>query len=69
MWIGFGNANRGDDAAGLLAAQRLLERAPAHVTVKGVAGDGARLLEAWLGFDRAVVIDAVRQVVGQVQSE
>ena len=43
-----------------MVAERLLPRAPAHVTVKEVAGDGTQLMEAWFGFDRAVVIDAVQ---------
>ena len=50
--IGLGNAARGDDAAGLIAARRLggLEH----------EGDPLALLDIWDGADGAVVIDAVR---------
>jgi hydrogenase maturation protease len=50
--IGLGNAARGDDAAGLVAARRL----------GGVEheGDLLALLDVWEGADSAVVIDAVR---------
>jgi hydrogenase maturation protease len=49
--IGIGNAARGDDAAGLIAARRIggLEH----------EGDPAALLDLWAGADLAVVIDAV----------
>ena len=51
MVIGVGNAARGDDAAGLIAARRLggLEH----------EGDPVALLDVWRGADVAVVIDAV----------
>jgi hydrogenase maturation protease len=50
--IGVGNAMRGDDAAGLLAARRLggIE----------LEGDPIALLDLFDGVDDAVVIDAVR---------
>jgi len=50
--VGIGNAARGDDAAGLIAARRL----------HGVEyeGDPVALLDAWQGAEVAVVIDAVR---------
>jgi hydrogenase maturation protease len=49
--IGVGNAARGDDAAGLIAARRLggLEH----------EGDPVALLDVWRGAELAVVIDAV----------
>ena len=50
--VGIGNAARGDDAAGLIAARRLdgLEH----------EGDPVGLLDAWRDAEVAVVIDAVR---------
>jgi hydrogenase maturation protease len=50
--IGLGNAARGDDAAGLIAARRLggLEH----------EGDPVGLLDVWDGAESVVVIDAVR---------
>ena len=50
--IGVGNATRGDDAAGLLAA-----RAVGGIELEG---DPSALLELLDGLDAAVVIDAVR---------
>jgi len=50
--VGIGNAARGDDAAGLIAARRL--RGLEH------EGDPVALLDAWQGAEVAVVIDAVR---------
>ena len=49
--IGLGNAARGDDAAGLIAARRLggLEH----------EGDPLALLDLWEGAELALVIDAV----------
>ncbi|MGZ8648627.1 MAG: hydrogenase maturation protease [Solirubrobacteraceae bacterium] len=51
MVIGVGNAARGDDAAGVIAARRLggLEH----------EGDPVALLHVWCDADTAIVIDAV----------
>jgi len=54
--IGCGNAERGDDRAGLLVAERLRQlgfRAEAHF------GDSLSLFEKWSAADRVVVVDAV----------
>jgi hydrogenase maturation protease len=56
---GVGNAWRGDDAAGLVAARRLRELLPS-VRVVEVGGDPAALLDAWAQAGLAIVIDAVR---------
>jgi hydrogenase maturation protease len=56
---GVGNAWRGDDAAGLVAARRLRETLPG-VRVVEVEGDPAALLDLWAGAERAIVVDAVR---------
>jgi hydrogenase maturation protease len=55
-----GNARRGDDAAGLLVAEAVARRAPGGVTVIGHEGDGAELMGLWEGFDRVIVVDAMR---------
>jgi len=57
--IGYGHPSRGDDAAGLLVARRLRGMLPAEVEVREIIGDGAALMEAWNGFDRVVIVDAV----------
>ncbi len=57
--IGYGHPDRGDDAAGPLAARRLKDMLPAGVKVREITGDGTALMEAWSGYDRVVVVDAV----------
>jgi hydrogenase maturation protease len=56
--IGVGNRWRGDDAAGLVAAQRLRE-SPAGADVLELEGEPVALLDAWEGEGRVIVIDAV----------
>jgi hydrogenase maturation protease len=58
--IGIGNADRGDDAAGLLVARELVSRLPAAIDVVECAGDQTRLLDAWHGATLVVVVDAMR---------
>jgi hydrogenase maturation protease len=57
MIIGVGNPDRGDDAAGRLAARRLLSLG---LDAREHSGEGASLLEAFSGAERVVLIDAVR---------
>jgi hydrogenase maturation protease len=52
-----GNRYRGDDAVGLLAADRL--RA-AGVEVQECEDEPTRLLDSWAGLDLLVLVDAVR---------
>jgi hydrogenase maturation protease len=54
--IGCGNADRGDDAAGLLVARRLRMLG---IDVQEHSGDGLELLEGWRGRDSVVLIDTV----------
>jgi hydrogenase maturation protease len=56
--IGVGNAWAGDDAAGLLVARLVRERAPAGVTVIEHEGEPIALLDAWDGASVAIVVDA-----------
>lgn len=58
--LGIGNACQGDDAAGLVAAERLRGRAPAGVEVRELEGEPVSLVEAWDGADEVYVVDAVR---------
>ncbi len=54
--IGCGNRLRGDDAAGILAAERLCALGiPARVC----SGESSELMDAWAGADDVIVIDAV----------
>jgi len=64
--IGVGNPDRGDDAAGWIAAKRVADRCqgwvgggPGKVRVCQSAGDPASLIDAWDGAEDVVVIDAV----------
>jgi hydrogenase maturation protease len=57
--IGVGNEFRGDDAAGLLVARRLRERAATEAVVLACQADPAGLLSAWTGADLAIVVDTV----------
>lgn len=58
--LGVGNEYRGDDAVGILLCRRLAEQAPPHLAVAEHNGEGAALLEAWLGAELVIVIDAVQ---------
>jgi hydrogenase maturation protease len=57
--IGVGNAYRGDDAAGLAVAGYLRALAPAGIDVVEHAGDPVSLMDAWGGYDRVYLVDAV----------
>ena len=54
--IGFGNPDRGDDAAGPLVARLLAGRINARVLERH--GDALALLEAWEGAEVLVLVDA-----------
>ena len=56
--VGLGNRFRGDDAAGLLAADRLRALAPAGVSVLAHEGNPLDLLDRLAGVATLVVIDA-----------
>jgi hydrogenase maturation protease len=56
--IGIGNPDRGDDAAGLVAARKVRAAAPAGVAVIELDGDQIALLDAWDGAADVYVIDA-----------
>ena len=55
--IGCGNPDRGDDAAGILVAQRLRERG---VQAIDHTGDGLALLDIWHGSDDVILVDAMK---------
>lgn len=59
--IGIGTPDHGDDAAGLLVAQRVrAATSPRNVTVRELVGDQLTLLDLWTGAREVYVIDAVR---------
>lgn len=57
--VGIGNPERGDDAAGLVAAEKLRALLPMDVAVHQHTGDGASLMLLWEPCDDVVLIDAV----------
>lgn len=59
--LGIGNELRGDDAAGVVIARRLLTHAiPAGVEVREASGEATGLIDAWEGRDAVVLVDAMR---------
>ncbi len=58
--VGIGNAYRRDDGAGLVVAQLLKPQVRKSCVVLEHSGEGASLMELWKGFDRVIVVDAVR---------
>lgn len=59
--IGCGNRDRGDDAAGLLVAERLrdLTAEADNVTIEFCSGEATELVELWSTDDEVIVVDAV----------
>ncbi len=61
MVIGIGNTMRRDDGVGIVAVQRLGAAVGLDgVDVMTMDGEATRLIEAWAGADRVVVVDAMR---------
>ena len=58
--VGVGNADRGDDAAGRLAARSLRAVLPPEIAVVEMLGDAASLVEVLAEYDAVFVVDAVR---------
>ena len=60
--LGLGNDLLGDDAVGILASRRLAEnlKGQPDIEVLETAQHGVALLEFFLGYDRAIVIDAIK---------
>lgn len=59
--IGIGSLLRGDDAAGIRVGEALeKETLPPEVTIVNTTAAGLSLLELMTGFDRALVIDAIK---------
>jgi len=54
--IGCGNLQRGDDGAGIIAAERLR---PLGFEVQILSGEAADLIEAWKSRDDVIAIDCV----------
>lgn len=57
--IGIGNRLRGDDAAGVVVAERLRPRVPDGVEVVSCDEEPSRLMEAWAGAESVLLVDTV----------
>jgi hydrogenase maturation protease len=57
--VGIGNRLRGDDAAGVVAAEQLRARVPAGVEVVSCDEEPSRLMEAWEGAESVLLVDTV----------
>jgi hydrogenase maturation protease len=58
--IGIGNPDRGDDGAGRAVARRLIARNDGAFEVRECSGEATALMDAWIGFDDVVLVDACR---------
>ncbi len=58
--LGLGNDLLADDAVGLLAADELKNRLAGRADVVGTSWHGLALLEFFIGYQRAIVMDSVR---------
>ncbi len=57
--IGLGNTMRRDDGVGPAAVALLEDSPPPGTDVVGLDGEATRVIDAWQGRNRAIVIDAV----------
>ncbi|MFN4217830.1 MAG: hydrogenase maturation protease [Candidatus Bipolaricaulia bacterium] len=58
--LGLGNELLGDDAVGILAARTLKERLKDKADVVESSLSGMALLDLFIGYERAIIIDAVK---------
>ncbi len=58
--IGLGNDLLADDAVGILAARELKERLEGKADVVETAEHGVVLLDHFIGYDKAIVVDAIK---------
>lgn len=58
--LGLGNELAGDDAVGVLAARALRDELAGRADVVESAASGLALLDVLAGYERAIVLDAVR---------
>jgi hydrogenase maturation protease len=68
--IGIGNAERGDDGAGLAVAERVSGLGLSRIHVAKHCGDACALMEAWEGYENVILVDATRSgaIPGTVHS-
>jgi hydrogenase maturation protease len=59
LLIGVGNEYRSDDGLGVYAVREIKRRNIPGVVAIEQNGEGVALMEAWRGFDRVIVVDAL----------
>ncbi|GIV16508.1 MAG: peptidase M52 [Armatimonadota bacterium] len=59
LLIGIGNPYRQDDGAGIAAVRRLRYLLPETIQCLECTGDLTTLLDAWQGYERVILIDAM----------
>jgi hydrogenase maturation protease len=57
--VGIGNEYRSDDGIGLVIARKIREIHLSSVIVIEESGEGTKLMEAWQGYKRVVLVDAI----------
>jgi hydrogenase maturation protease len=62
--VGIGNPIRGDDGVAIRLVRKLREMLPQRFEVKESVTAGLELMEAILGYGRAILIDAIRTPEG-----
>lgn len=58
LLLGLGNPFRHDDGVGLYVAQRSRDAKLENCDVKLLRGDATQILEAWDGYDEALIVDS-----------
>ena len=58
LLIGIGNPDCGDDGAGAEVVRRVAAAAPDGIRTSILSGEAAKLIDAWTGAERVVVVDA-----------
>jgi hydrogenase maturation protease len=59
LLIGVGNEYRSDDGLGIYAVREIGRRGIPGVVIAEQNGEGAALMDAWQGYDRVFIVDAI----------
>ena len=67
--VGLGNPILSDDGVGVLCTNEIIKQIPRHlegdIEITEASVGGIRLMEMLVGFDRAIIIDAIKSCNGQ----
>lgn len=59
--LGIGNKYRSDDGAGIACAEIIKKSKIENFDVKFIDGEGTGIMEEWNGYDKVIIIDAVKK--------